>query len=503
MTVYNKLKLAILAIVASQNIHAINVDPVQIQSAPGELLYAEMTFRQSDINLPIEVSLASPEDLMSIGASHQPPGHLNFFTRRSNNGTGVITITSSRPMTDRELNIIVKIKEGNAARLQHVRTILRPKTDLLQASLKQNERPLAPVVVVSEKDIALNLPVSSHYNTAASTSLNKQPVLEKPLALQSTTPPALSNTSIPKTASSAPTVTTAIHAQTVAPVLKNESVTASQTQASDAVPKPATAASTPSKSASMLPENQTTSGQNKEAVQKAAESGSDHQTASSDPLVKKFAEEQARKAAASAHPVKTPPPATAKAKPVQATSNQVKPTYVVQSNESLWGIASRIAEQQQRPVNEVMQQIKKDNEHAFIGGNANRLRKGAALNLNSAHTTPAPIKVSAASQTERPSTPAAKTKYRLNQAEMSLVAENQHNSGQLSANQNTEHNQTSKELSLKVMTAREKTVKLQRNVTELELALNQKDHRIQLLNARLAQLQQQLKAQQADKKPIN
>lgn len=78
MTVYNKLKLAILAIVASQNIYAINVDPVQIQSAPGELLYAEMNFRQSDINLPIEVSLASPEDLISMGASHQPPGHLNF-----------------------------------------------------------------------------------------------------------------------------------------------------------------------------------------------------------------------------------------------------------------------------------------------------------------------------------------------------------------------------------------------------------------------------------------
>ncbi len=222
MTVYNKLKLAILAIVASQNIYAINVDPVQIQSAPGELLYAEMTFRQSDINLPIEVSLASPEDLMSIGASHQPPGHLNFFTRRSNNGTGVITITSSRPMTERELNIIVKIKEGNAARLQHIRTPLQAKTDLLKASLKQNERPLAPVVVVSEKDIALNLPVSSHYSTAASTALNKPPVLEKPLALQRTAPPALSNTSIPKTAF-APAVMTsspAIQAQAIAPVLE-------------------------------------------------------------------------------------------------------------------------------------------------------------------------------------------------------------------------------------------------------------------------------------------
>ncbi len=521
MTVYNKLKLAILAIVASQNIYAINVDPVQIQSAPGELLYAEMTFRQSDINLPIEVSLASPEDLMSIGASHQPPGHLNFFTRRSNNGTGVITITSSRPMTERELNIIVKIKEGNAARLQHIRTPLQAKTDLLKASLKQNERPLAPVVVVSEKDIALNLPVSSHYNTAASTALNKPPALEKPLALQRTAPPTLSNTSIPKTAF-APAVmasTPAIQAQAITPVLKSEAVTAPDTpapvktapalsdsvktsQATLASPAPA-AVSTTDKPASTMPANQSASVPNKVDVQKAVESRSDHQTASSDPLVKKFAEEQARKSTGSSNPVKTPAPVTTKASPVKATPNQTQPTYVVQSNESLWGIAARIAEQQQRPVNEVMQQIKKHNEHAFIGGNANRLRKGASLNLNTTHPAPAPIKVSAAPQTERPSKPSGKTKYRLNQAEMSLVAENQRDSGQVSANQNTERNQTSKELSLKVMTAREKTVKLQRNVTELELALNQKDHRIQLLNARLAQLQQQLKAQQADKKPIN
>ena len=521
MTVYNKLKLAILAIVASQNIYAINVDPVQIQSAPGELLYAEMTFRQSDINLPIEVSLASPEDLLSIGASHQPPGHLNFFTRRSNNGTGVITITSSRPMTERELNIIVKIKEGNAARLQHIRTPLQAKTDLLKASLKQNERPLAPVVVVSEKDIALNLPVSSHYSTAASAASNKPPVLEKPLALQRTAPPVLSNISIPKTAF-APAVMTsspAIQAQAIAPVLKSEAVTAPDIQApvktaaalSDSVktsqatlasPAPA-AASTTNKPTSTIPAIQSASAPNKANMQKAVESHSDHQTASSDPLVKKFAEEQARKSTGSANPVKTPAPVTTKASPVKATPNQTQPTYVVQSNESLWGIASRIAQQQQRPVNEVMQQIKKDNEHAFIGGNANRLRKGAALNLNTTHPTPAPIKVTAAKQTELPSKPTGKTKYRLNQAEMSLVAENQRDSGQVSANQNTERNQTSKELSLKVMTAREKTVKLQRNVTELELALNQKDHRIQLLNARLAQLQQQLKAQQADKKPIN
>lgn len=524
MTVYNKLKLAILAIVASQNIYAINVDPVQIQSAPGELLYAEMTFRQSDMNLPIEVSLASPEDLISMGASHQPPGHLNFFTRRSSNGTGVITITSSRPITDRELNIIVKIKEGNAARLQHIRTPLQAKTDLLKASLKQNERPLAPVVMVSEKDIALNLPVTTHYNSSPATS-NKQPVLEKPLAVQHVSPPTLSSSSIPQ-ATLAPAAPS-IPAQSIAPTIKSESVTAANTQTTVKTPASATSDSThhtsqpipsspvvtvkptPAQSvsantpASKLSADHISPEQNKVSMQKPAETGSEHQSASSDPLVKKFAEEQARKSAGSTPPVQTPAPITTKVTPAKSASAQAQPTYMVQSNESLWGIASRIAAEQQRPVNEVMQQIKQNNEHAFIGGNANRLRKGAALNLAMMSSVTAPIKVTAAKQAQTPSQPATKTKYRLNQAEMSLVAENQHDSGQLSANQNTEHNQTSKELSLKVMTAREKTVKLQRNVTELELALNQKDHRIQLLNARLAQLQQQLKAQQADKKPVN
>jgi len=534
MTVYNKLKLAILAIVASQNIYAINVDPVQIQSAPGELLYAEMNFRQSDINLPIEVSLASPEDLISMGASHQPPGHLNFFTRRNSNGTGVITITSSRPVTDRELNIIVKIKEGNAARLQHIRTALRPKTDLLQASLKQNEQPLAPVVVVSEKDIALNLPVSTRYTNAPSKPATSF-VAEKPLALQNTVPPALSASSIPKTAIAAVThePTSSIAAQVTSPTkLNTETAVATTSHSSQQTSTVNTApVNTPSKAintavtqADATPNLQAAAtkvqaetkpaevavdptNKNATSAQVSAPTNTENQMVSSDPLVKKYAEQQARKQAASTIAQDKPNlAAKTQAQPAaikQSTLPQVKPTYVVQSNESLWGIASRIANEQQRPVSEVMQQIKRENEHAFIGGDANRLRKGAALNLATIHTAKTPIQASAIKSAQAPSKPAAKTKYRLNEAEMSLVAENQRDSGQVSANSNTKENRTSKELSLKVMTAREKTVKLQRNVTELELVLNQKDHRIQLLNARLAQLQQQLKAQQADKKPIN
>ena len=70
MTVYNKLKVAILAIISSQSIHAITVDPIQIQSGSGDLLYAEMPFRNSDSTAKIEVGLAEPEDLIRMGVAH-------------------------------------------------------------------------------------------------------------------------------------------------------------------------------------------------------------------------------------------------------------------------------------------------------------------------------------------------------------------------------------------------------------------------------------------------
>ncbi|WP_347456612.1 hypothetical protein ABEF90_12970 [Acinetobacter thermotolerans] len=538
MTVYNKFKITILAIMIAQPAFAITVEPVQVQSAPGELLYAEINFRQADINIPIEVSLATPEDLLSMGTTHQPPGHLNFFTRRSSNGTGVITITSSRPITDRDLNFVVKIKQGNAARLQHVKTSLRPKTDLLKAALGANERPLTPVVVVNEKEIDLNLPVSTQYQVS-----NNSKTVEKPLAVQRQSPPPLSLSSIPQKITAAPvtaekplnispqtaptTVAPLSVAQpaptaafvaapvtpapqvSVAPSLPVKPADKMMAQAetaatAQAAPKTVTETqaptATPTKAEIPAPTAQSTT--TKPAATQLAVAP---QSQSSDPLVKKYQEQlaAAKQEMLSTKPAQTETPMH-QAKPATprpvASPSTAKATYVVQSNESLWKIAARIAQQQNRGVGEVMQQIKKNNEHAFIGGDANRLRRGAALNLDTTLAQKQPVKVNAAELAQAQAKPKGPTKYRLNQAEMSLIAENQKESTQLSANQNTVDRKTSKELSLKVMTAREKTVKLQRNVTELELALNQKDQKIQLLNARLAQLQQQLKAHQAAKK---
>ena len=494
MTIYNKLKIAILTILSSQHLYAITLDPLQIQSAPGELLYAEMSFHQADANSKLDVSLATPEDLMMLGAIHQPPAALNFFTRRNNKGEGVIVITSSRPMTDAELNIIVKIQENGAVHLKHIRQPIRQKTQIAAAK-SSNEKTLAPKYIVSEKDIALNLPESTRYNANAATNsketnLKQEKLLNAPFAL----PPALN---IPE--SKAPVVT----AISVAPPAKAEQTTtiqaASNTQAT--TPK---ILSTAQKPATPTIKQEV---QQAAVVQAANAQPANENIPAEKPiqntenkLVEKkqdtMAEYQAKN---KEQPIRQKP---AQSNPPATSGENSQQQHLVRRNESLWSIAQRIAGQTQQPVYKVMNQIKAQNEHAFVGGNANRLRQGAHLNFNlgtvPSHKNPSTNQMAA--QTAH-GVPAGKTKYRLQQAEMTLIAESNQDSSTGSAKKDTQQQKTSADLSLKVMTAREKTVTLQRNVTQLELALRGKEHRIQLLNARLAELQEQLKAQQKTKKP--
>lgn len=78
MPVYNKLKIAIFAIIASPSISALTLEPIEILSGSGNLLYAEMKFHNADPNAKVEASLAETQDLINLGLAHQPPGHLNF-----------------------------------------------------------------------------------------------------------------------------------------------------------------------------------------------------------------------------------------------------------------------------------------------------------------------------------------------------------------------------------------------------------------------------------------
>lgn len=498
MTVYNKLKVAILAIISSQHLYAITLDPLQIQSAPGELLYAEMSFHQANPNTKLEVSLATPEDLVMIGAAHQPPSGLNFYTRRNAQGEGVIVMTSTRPMTDAELNIILKIQESGATHLKHLKQSMGKSTKTLSATkTAANEKSLSPKYIVSEKDIALNLPESTRFSSPITTKATdtKEPNLkqENLLNVSSSIPPTLNN-SQPKSS-----VTTAISVATT-PIPTQATVTA---QTSNKIelnsntitpppvkvePKPTTIINKkpPIQATTIAKDTPDTPPVKKEL--KALDPKPVEQPEKSKKQTPNTAQQAKKKTPVSSNNSTTP------------VSNQAQ-QHVVQRNESLWSIAQQIAAQTQQPVAKVMTQIKAQNEHAFIGGNANRLRQGSRLNFN-LNTTPTRRNTTTnqiAAQTTHPTS--NKAKYRLQQAEMSLVAESNQDSSTGSAKKDTLQQKTSADLSLKVMTAREKTVTLQRNVTQLELALRTKEHRIQLLNTRLAELQNQLKAQQETKKP--
>lgn len=475
MTIYNKLKIAILTILSSQHLYAITLDPLQIQSAPGELLYAEMSFHQADANSKLDVSLAMPEDLMMIGAAHQPPSGLNFFTRRNSQGEGTIVITSTRPMTEAELNIILKIQEGSASHLKHIRQPIRRSVDpVLAKSIA--EKPLTPKFIVSEKDIALNLPVSTRFNANTSESkeqsLKQETLLNAPYKL----PPVLNNDDSSVNA----------EAISIAPQPSAQPNTLQQTASANNNVNAEQVAQAP-------------------APSKVVESS---QTPPTDLNSEKtIARQDMKKVETTPTQQKAQQPnktqqAKVKAPEQKKLNSDKTQQHVVQRNESLWSIAQRIAGQTQQPVYKVMNQIKAQNEHAFVGGNANRLRQGAHLNFNlgtvPSHKNPSTNQMAA--QTAH-GVPVGKAKYRLQQAEMTLIAESNQDSSTGSAKKDTQQQKTSADLSLKVMTAREKTVTLQRNVTQLELALRGKEHRIQLLNARLAELQEQLKAQQKTKKP--
>lgn len=482
MTVYNKLKIAILAIIASQNLHAISIDPLQIQSAPGELLYAEIPFHHAKTDEPVQVSLATPEDINTLGVVHQPPGHLNFFSRQNSSGEGVITITSSRPLTESELNIVVRIQEGNAVHLRHIRTpIQRTTAPKPMFSAKANEKVLSPIMIVSEKDIALNLPTSAQLQPPEAAQLNSMSNSVDSLKLKTIQPPKLATVT---DSNEAPIVVSSLNTASTPAAPQTKVLTETQTDSA----KPTTSVAKNTSNTANPPPKQSSASQVQQ-YQKRAE-------------IAKVSAASAQATTSTPKLPTEPKPATIKPAPTVAVADvkKVQPNqHTVQNNESLWAIAQRVATEQNRPIGEVMQQIKTQNSHAFIRGDINRLRRGVTLNLQTNTANKSQQKIVAPPNTVAKQS--GKAKYRLNQAEMSLVAEKNPETTNGTAKQKAKNEQISNELSLKVMTSREKTVKLQRNVTQLELALRQKDQRIQLLNARLAQLQQQLKAQQAQKKP--
>lgn len=534
----NRLTFALLAAMAVQNTHAISLQPIDVLSSPGELLYAEIRFTGANTSESINVSAASTADLASLGISENlSTEHLNFYSRSNNYGDGVITITSNRPLTEQELNVVIKINQGNSTRLQHVRTPL--KATLTKEQIANNERSLVPTVV-SEKDFDLNLAEATGATTAQAE--NKAPETKKSTITQPVVSVAQANK--PTTAQAQPVAEskpTTTQAQSVAQPKANEKPTTAQAQpvaqpkANDkptttqaqpvtqpkASNKPTIAQAQPvtEPKTNTQPANQPTLAQaSANVLNEQAEYKSDYliiQRTITLPNGQKVSADSLRTQPLESVQQAQQPTQTQPEVAQQPTQRQ----HVVQKNDNLWSIAQAIAVQTSQPISQVMKQIHRDNPTAFTRGDISRLRQGVTLNIVVVPSTeiandtkPASKAKTPTQQTAKPANkPTAKpvnkpqtaqtqpAKPKTSQAQLSIVADSKQDSAHGSAKAGHGKNTSSANLNKKVMQAREQTVNTQRTVSDLAGSLKAKDQKLKVLNARLAQLEQQLSEKQPKK----
>lgn len=446
--------------------HALVIEPVKIDSSQGEPLYAEIPFHNASNQSPLQVSIAQPFELgLPEVIDAAKIAHFNFYVRQNNQGNGVIVITSSRPMHESALDLVLKINDNGQVHMQQLHNRLPSRIDRLKATLE--DKPLQPRIVVNEDDLKLNLPESS--------TLAQQ---EQSLVINNTPPPSITTSTSTSNVGLAAISTT----QPAAPVSTTESIIVS------AEPVTAPAIVTP-------PHPQQSDNLNIQVARRAADQPATVFTQNTFALPPTQIQEQ---------------PAPVQAKPVTASTTRpantaatatksVKPAqqHSVKANESLWAIANQIAKNQNISVTTVMHDIHQNNQHAFIHGNANRLKQGAILNIPATYALPSkPAQTTqTASTITKPVQPTEPQKQ--NEAHMSIVANT--NQGSIQGTNKTGESSSStqqNELTIQLKQARGNTISLQNNVRQLDQQLREKEKRIALLNARLAELEQQLKSRQ-------
>lgn len=524
----NRLTFALLAAMAVQNTHAISLQPIEVLSSPGELLYAEIRFTGANTSENLNVNAASPADLASLGISENlSTEHLNFYSRSNNYGDGVITITSNRPLTEQELNVVIKINQGNATRLQHVRTPL--KATLTKEQIANNERNLVPTVV-SDKDFELNLAEATGGKTTTETAEKvaetKKPTVNPPV-VSATTTKSDTKTTNEQTQTVTDSKTTAKPTTAQAQSVADTKITAKPTTAQaqpvtdpKAATKPTTAQATAEPKVTTKPTTETKV-TSQPTLSQASANVLEKSEYKSDYLVIQRTITLPNGQKVSSDSLKTQPlePIQQTVQPQPEVAQQpTQRQHVVQKNDNLWSIAQAISIQTSQPIGQVMKQIHRDNPTAFTRGDISRLRQGVTLNImvvpasGSAETAKTGSPKAPTKQQAKPTakpvakpTPKAQTakapvtKPKTTQAQLSIVADSKQDSAHGSAKAGNGKNTSSANLNKKVMQAREQTVNTQRNVSNLVGDLKAKEQKLKIINARLAQLQQQLESKPAPK----
>lgn len=449
---------------------ALILEPIKIDSSQGDPLYAEIPFHQANSQAPLQVSIAQPFEIgIAQATSPSKLAHFNFYVRQNNQGNGVIVITSNQPINDKNLSLLLKINDSGQVHIQQLRQSLPTRIQRLESSLQ--EKALQPRIVTDETALALNLPTASNVASQGQS-----------LVIQKVNPPPLKmaqNTAAASTPSQITVVAPAAQAQATA----NISPTLSQ---------PVTPQKILNATNAEITSNNLSISITRRLPNEPA------------PLPTYAQQNTPSLETASLKPVDTAKdlPAPKEAKAIAPTANN---SHTVMANESLWAIASQIAKTENLAIQDVMKDIHAQNEHAFIHGNANRLKQGAVLNIPSEYK--APIRTENTKQQAQAKQPvsnttaqAAPTAQKQNQAHMSIVSNDTKGAiqGTNKAGQSTSAQQN--ELTVQLKKERQSALSLQNSVRQLDQQLQQKETRISLLNAKLAELEQQLKIRKLEQK---
>ena len=526
------LLLLIPPLVLSATAHALVLGNAKIDSSSGDPLYAEISFSQAQSRTPIKVSIAQPfeQGIAAINDDYQSAQY-NFYVRQNQSGSGIIVVTTSTPFTSQSVNLTLKVEDDGDTRYQQIKRPLPTRVERLKADLQT--KPLQPQVIVNEADIALDLPISRTLppplsNTPATAS-------RQAIARNTSSEPSTSNYSTTaqvntaQSASAPLVVTIPSTDRSVASASKVTEQGLSSSAATSTIVTPPDRVATVATSGISTPLNGQTQAhitrqtQRPEPVMLIPQSSAPQPTPSNfkphPAATKPINQPQSTsttttKPLAPQKPTNSQPVLTPKtsAMPSSTTTNTITKTtttmqkHTVQANENLWKISMAVAAQNQMTVQQAMRQIRAVNQQAFINGNSNLLRQGAVLQLPMlpqtmttqtmpAQNATAPTKKSnftakqSASNHEKP----RETAVKQSAAHLSIVAGEKGNS-QGGVDRHTQHAATA-QLITSLKNRRRSTLALQQDVNDMDQKLQQKLHRLALINNRLAQLEQQLKQQ--------
>ncbi|MCF9000269.1 FimV family protein [Acinetobacter nectaris] len=158
----------------------------------------------------------------------------------------------------------------------------------------------------------------------------------------------------------------------------------------------------------------------------------------------------------------------------QHTNIASENTYTVKQQDTLWSISARIAQQTNQSIYSVMQQIQQMNQHAFIRGNKNLIKKGATLDISEIKN------INTLSQNSN--------------TEMTVIADKNANS-LTTSNEPFSAKHNKQQLALQ----REEVSSLDKEVAQLEQGLQNKNIKLEILDAKLAKIQQLLQQQNVQK----